>query len=1360
MTKKDYYLGLDIGTNSVGYAVTDENYNLLKFKGEAMWGSHVFEEGNQSAERRTFRTARRRLNRRKQRINLVREIFAKEIFKVDENFYRRLDESFMYREDAMSNESFIFFNDNDYDDAKYNKEYPTIHHLIMSLINENKPHDVRLVYMATAWIVLHRGHFLSEVDENSVEKVLDFNVVYGNLMSCLEENEIGVPWTCNPDDFKNVLKEKIGVKAKEDAFKSLLFDGKFPKDNEETVISISNIIKLLSGGKTKVEKVFLRKEYADSIDLSLKKNQEDFEATLAELDEEIDLLICLRAVYDWSLLYEASAGNKFVSEAKISIYNQHKEDLALLKYFIKKYLPGEYNNVFRIAKKDYKNYVAYSYNMKGLSKEDANLIKEKAMQEEFCDFIKKILKDIQCEDEDMATYLNIIESVNSNYFMPKQVNGDNRVIPYQLYYYELKNILQRVSTYLPFLNEKDGDNISNMDKILSIMKFRVPYYVGPIHKENSENAWIVRKAKGRIYPWNFDEKVDRDKSEADFINRMTNTCTYIPGEDVLPKNSLLYSKFEVLNEINNIKINGGGISIKCKQEIYELFKRQKKVSRKNIENYLISNNYAEKEDVISGIDITIKSSLKSYHAFRNLIENKKLTYNQVEDIIRRLAYTEEKVRIRRYLDINYPALSDEDKKYISKLKLKDFGRLSEKFLSQIEGFSKETGETGTVIDLLWNTNDNLMQIIESDNYTFKETISRIKEEYFGEHSFNVETLLDDMYISNAVKRPIYRTLDIVKDVKKACKNPPRKIFIEMTRGGGEKGKRSVSRRKTIEEYYKNFSKQDVREISQLLDSKTDNELRSEVLYLYFMQLGKCLYSGIDIDIERIKDDNYVNVDHIYPQAYVKDDSLDNKVLVLSKLNGEKSNKYPISSKIREKMYSTWTSYCDKGLISKEKYKRLTRNIPFSDDEKQGFIRRQLVETSQSTKAIATILKTMFPKTEIVYSKARLTSEFREEYKIVKTRIINDLHHAKDAYLNIVCGNVYDMKFNKRYFSVHSEYSLKIKNIFDSKLIVGDKIIWDGEESIEKVKNILRKNNIHYTRYAFCRKGGFFDRQPLPAALGLIERKTGLNTEKYGGYSKSTASFFILTRYKEIAKKEKMDIMIVPVDLMVADRVLNNRNFAIGYLRKIIANISNKNEESIDIIDFPLGLRPLKVNTRFKVDGFEMALASKNSGGKMIKFTSLASMSVGYECEIYIKKIEKFNNRLEKNKELKVVEKYDGINKIQNIELYNLLLKKMKTSIYRVMCDGICDLFEKGKEIFKELSVEEQIKSLAVFINIFKSGRSNPCDLTSIKGSKNSMIFRNSSKLSNWKKSYNDVRIIDISASGLFKSETDNLLELL
>ena len=36
-----YYIGLDVGTNSVGWAVTDPEYNVLRFKGNSMWGARL-----------------------------------------------------------------------------------------------------------------------------------------------------------------------------------------------------------------------------------------------------------------------------------------------------------------------------------------------------------------------------------------------------------------------------------------------------------------------------------------------------------------------------------------------------------------------------------------------------------------------------------------------------------------------------------------------------------------------------------------------------------------------------------------------------------------------------------------------------------------------------------------------------------------------------------------------------------------------------------------------------------------------------------------------------------------------------------------------------------------------------------------------------------------------------------------------------------------------------------------------------------------------------------------------------------------------------------------------------------------------
>ena len=67
VSEKTYFLGLDIGTDSVGYAATDESYSLLKFHGEPVWGVSLFDAAALNTERRAFRTVCRSLVRPKQR---------------------------------------------------------------------------------------------------------------------------------------------------------------------------------------------------------------------------------------------------------------------------------------------------------------------------------------------------------------------------------------------------------------------------------------------------------------------------------------------------------------------------------------------------------------------------------------------------------------------------------------------------------------------------------------------------------------------------------------------------------------------------------------------------------------------------------------------------------------------------------------------------------------------------------------------------------------------------------------------------------------------------------------------------------------------------------------------------------------------------------------------------------------------------------------------------------------------------------------------------------------------------------------------------------------------------------------------
>ena len=181
-----YYLGLDIGTDSVGYAVTDEYYMPLKKKGEPMMGITTFEAANTAAERRAYRTARRRIDRKQQRVQLVNEIFAPAVSKVDPRFFIRRNESRLFRDEA--GEPFTVFNDKDFTDKDYHKVYPTIHHLIVDLMQSEEKHDVRLVYLAVAWLVAHRGHFLFDVAPEKAAELLDFETVYKKFCAYFEEN--------------------------------------------------------------------------------------------------------------------------------------------------------------------------------------------------------------------------------------------------------------------------------------------------------------------------------------------------------------------------------------------------------------------------------------------------------------------------------------------------------------------------------------------------------------------------------------------------------------------------------------------------------------------------------------------------------------------------------------------------------------------------------------------------------------------------------------------------------------------------------------------------------------------------------------------------------------------------------------------------------------------------------------------------------------------------------------------------------------------------------------------------------------------------------------------------------------------
>lgn len=1311
---KDYYIGLDIGTDSIGWAVSDTDYNILKFKGNAQWGIRLLDESKTAEERRGFRSSRRRTQRNKFRVQCLEMLFNEEIAKKDVSFYQRLHDSNLWEEDKSVKGKYSLFNDTDFTDKDYYKKYPTIYHLRKALVENKEPVDVRLVFLAVSHIVKNRGHFLFDSDSLGNNAMPCFDDVWNELTVFLTD-EYEVYFDCAKIDvICDILKNKnLSVTAKKSSLINEFSIDK--KDSQSTAI-----ITLLSGGTANSADLFLDDELKDSEapKLTLSSGYDEKSVVYESvLGDRFELVERLKAVYDWALLSDILNNHSYISFAKCDIYEKHKKDLLLLKGFVKKYIPEKYNLIFNENKKGVCNYLAYSgYTSKGS-------VDKKCQQQDFLDFLKKQLPKENNDEKYVQMYCEIALGT----FMPKIVSKDNAVIPMQVNKAELTKILENASNYLPFLIEKDETGKTVSEKILDVFSFRIPYYVGPLNK-HSKKHWVVRSSD-KIYPWNFEYVVDIDKSAERFIENLTSKCTYIYDADVLPKNSLLYSKFAVLNELNNLKIDGNEIDVNLKKKIYcELFERNNKVTITRLKKYLRSYGI---DGEITGIDGDFKNSLKSH---RDLYAYD-LNDIEKEEIIKAITiFGDDKGLLKKRLNVLYGnKLSKEDISQISKLKYSGWGRLSREFLSELQATCDESGEVNNIIGFMWDSNNNLMQLL-SKNYGFLQVIDEVN----GDRQFRtLRKEVEELYVSPKVKRPIYQAMQIVEELVKINGCEPKKIFVEVARGEEEK-KRTVSRKQRLLDLYK-ACKKDNEDLYNAITNTDENEFRRDALYLYYTQFGKCMYTGKSIAIEEIYNKNLYDIDHIFPRSKIKDDSLDNRVLVTKISNEEKGNVYPIAQSIREEQKAFWKMLLDKELISKKKFDRLTRSTPLTDDELSSFINRQLVETRQSTKAIAQLLKKRY-NSETVYVKANLVSEFRQKFDFVKCREINDFHHAKDAYLNIVVGNVYNTRFNHNRF---------ISDLQEGKVSLNQMFAYDtdnawsafGEnKSIDIVKRTMAKNNIRFTRYAFKQKGGLFDQNILKKGNGQVSIKSNSaisDIEKYGGYNRATSTCFSLVSYN--SEKGETIKQFVPIDLHEESKYLENpKSF-----------IDNKLSVDSSVI-----VSCIKYNTLVSIDGFRMHISSKSGGGSQIVYKPAMQLVLDSSQEKYIKKIANYLNKCVELKKEKTISEHDGITFENNLSLYDSLSRKLSETVLNIKFSNTAKAMSDKKVIFQELSLKAQCDVLMQILNILHANiRSG--DLSLLGESKQSGIITTSSKVAP-AKNIKSFKIINQSITGLFEQEIELL----
>ena len=1375
MTYKTWYLGLDIGTASVGWAATDTEYKIIRKNKKRLWGVRLFEEATTAEERRGYRSSRRRLARRKWRLNLLEELFTREIAQIDANFFLRLKESQYHYEDKTHQVPYAIFNDKDYTDKDYYKEYPTIYHLRTKLMTEENP-DIRKVFLAIHHILKNRGHFLLQGQSfkdgnlnNLIKELLKLDILH-----------IGFDVTEEiVSKIATISLEKKTLTDKVNDLKKL-----YPKEKQ-----LLEVFRLIFGGKTSLDKLFAIDEYKE-LDASVKsvsfkekiyeEVRHDYEQVLSNYIELLDLA---KLVYDSIILSDIKKEGKTLSESKVELYNKHRDDLTKLKNLVKNDTKLSedkkveiYAEIFKEDKDkgtNYVNYIRKSEEGKGCNYED---------------FKKFLVKEL-AKLEESAAKDEILRDLELEIFLPLQRTKDNSVVPYQIHKEELVKILDNAVKYHSFLNEKDESGYSLKEKVIQLLEFRIPYYVGPLNssKKAKEDgfAWSVRN-KGYentpVTPWNYEKVIDESASAEKFITNLTNKCTYLKGEDVLPKNSLLYSEFVLLNELNALKYDGNRISLEARNVIIEkLFKQQgKKVTKTSIKNLLKAEGYIDGKGEITGIDITVKNDLKSYRDFKKILKDKFNT-EHVENIILWITlYGESRKLIKAKIESVYGEVYSKDEiTKMSRLVYKDWGRFSRKLLTELVSkklYNEETGECLNIIGAMRQNNILFMELL-ADRFDYSQKIIDYNKELQKEVTEITPEILDDLYVSPSVKRSIWQTVRIVEELKKIIGCAPTKIFVETTRSNQEKKKTTDSRKKQLELFYKAVKK-DVKELekeigslnfdklNERLSSVEPSKLKAKKLYLYYTQLGRCMYSGETIDITQLNTTAY-DIDHIYPQSKVKDDSFTNTVLVKREYNAAKTDRYPLGSDIQTPSNRKfWKFLKEKGLITDEKYNRLVRTEEFSDEELTGFIARQLVETSQSVKAVASILGELNPETSICYSKAENVSSFRQNFgkikegnrdskngdQLIKVREINDLHHAKDAYLNVVVGNVYDTKFTRNVFNFIKDkkdgkkYSLNnvfYENVSDSKTVA-----WEMDKTIHQVKKVMNNNSILVTRRTSEQKGGLFKATVYKAKVAA-KAKEGVyyplktsdkvikDVTKYGGYTSIGIAYYSIFEYVLVNKKgEEKITRIIPIPIYVSQNIRDNSTL-IEFGRSQV-NVKAGEE----IRDFKLKYAKLCIGSEIRMNNYPYYIGGKSKD--TFYYDSAVQVIIDSQSEQYLKILSKYQNWKKENKD---GELWKNITKENNQELYNKLVEKMNSEIFTKKKSNKYNELnsEEIRNNFNSISIEEQVKVLLEILNLLTNKKST-FDLKNIKlGAARGQQLFDLTKL-------NQFSIMEQSVTGLYEKE--------
>ncbi|HEY3327847.1 MAG TPA: type II CRISPR RNA-guided endonuclease Cas9 [Novimethylophilus sp.] len=242
---------------------------------------------------------------------------------------------------------------------------------------------------------------------------------------------------------------------------------------------------------------------------------------------------------------------------------------------------------------------------------------------------------------------------------------------------------------------------------------------------------------------------------------------------------------------------------------------------------------------------------------------------------------------------------------------------------------------------------------------------------------------------------------------------PHEVHIEMARDLSK----PFDERRDIKKAQEEFRDRNEKDRATFnTEYNTTGELKGrdfEKWQLYREQHGKCAYSLEPLDINRLFEMGYVEIDHALPYSRSFDDSKNNRVLVLARENRNKGNMTPFEYLVGKENSDRWRQFV--AFVESNKiYRQAKRNRllkkDFGEDEAKSFRDRNLNDTRYICRFFKNYVERYLKLSgdseakRCVVVSGQLTAFLRTRWGLVKVRSDSDRHHALDAAVVAACSH--------------------------------------------------------------------------------------------------------------------------------------------------------------------------------------------------------------------------------------------------------------------------------------------------------------------------------------------------------------------